>query len=36
MDGNITFEISLTWAIVTVIIAVLVFIYSTKDKKGDK
>lgn len=27
MDGNITFEISLTWAIVGVIIAVLVFIY---------
>lgn len=27
MDGNITFEISLTWAIVTAIIAVLVFIY---------
>lgn len=27
MDGNITFEISLTWAIIVGIIAVLVFIY---------
>lgn len=27
MDGNITFEISLTWAIVVGIIAVLIFIY---------
>ena len=27
MEGNITFEISLTWAIVVAIIAVLVFIY---------
>lgn len=34
MDGNITFEISLTWAIVAVIIAVLIFIYNIKDKKG--
>ena len=34
MGGNITFEISLTWAIVTVIIAVLIFIYSIKNKKG--
>lgn len=34
MDGNITFEISLTWAIVVVIIAVLVFIYEiVKEKK---
>ncbi len=27
MDGNITFEISLTWAIIVGIIAVLIFIY---------
>ena len=27
MEGNIIFEISLTWAIVVAIIAVLVFIY---------
>lgn len=27
MDGNITFEISLTWATVVGVIAVLVFIY---------
>lgn len=34
MNGDITFEISLTWAVVVCFIAVLVFIYSLK--KGGK
>ena len=35
MNGDITFEISLTWAIVVCFIALLVFIYSLK-KGGEE
>lgn len=33
MSGGITFEISLTWAVVACFIALLVFIYSLKKKR---
>ncbi len=35
MSGDITFEISLTWAIVVCFIALLVFIYSLKIGGGE-
>ena len=35
MNGDITFEISLTWAIVVCFIALLMFIYSLK-KGGEE
>lgn len=28
MNGNVTFQISLTWAVVVVIIAILIFFYN--------
>lgn len=34
MNGDVTFEVSLTWAVVTCFIGLLIFIYSLK--KGDK
>ena len=35
MSGDITFEISLTWAAVVCFIALLVFIYSLKKRGKD-
>jgi len=35
-EGQITFEISLTWALVVCFISLLVFIYYLYDKKGKK